>query len=218
MEKDTMPQYNMRVRSPPLLGDKSPWRLQLGRGIPAHARKTRRCLKSNLCTGHGRESRTRGTRTKRALRLDRGFLREVYCMTASKALSLSREISREICVLERVREAAFNQVTRITAAIGADRVDHSSDPHPFDTLAILDDEIYTRLRTLTEIRADALRMINSLDDPRQREVLIAYYVGSNDGRPKTWSQVSAELYISQRQIQRVHASALAALDNMDLGS
>lgn len=139
-------------------------------------------------------------------------------MTASKALSLSREITREICVLERAREAAFNQATRITAAISTDRIDHSSDPHPFDTLAILDDAICTRLRTLAEKKAAALRMINSLDDPRQREVLIAYYVGSEDGRPKTWGQVSAELYISERQAQRVHASALAALDGMLPGS
>ena len=64
------------------------------------------------------------------------------------------------------------------------------------------------------MKAQAVRVISLLPDPRQRQVLMAYYVDcrTKDGRKKTWEMVCVELSLSWRQLMYTRRTALDAVE------
>lgn len=124
-----------------------------------------------------------------------------------------READDEILLLRRSMFDAWALATKTTPTLDGVAVQHSSDPHRYDSIAELDEAIYDRIRELSSMKAKAVRIIAQLPDPRQRKVLTAYYVDSRDasGRRKTWEMVAVELSLSWRQVMYSRDAALRAV-------
>ena len=134
-------------------------------------------------------------------------------MTAREWLEDVREADTEVL---RLRHAMYDAWLNATATVGSmsdTPVQTSPDPHRLDAVAILDEAIYDRIRDLNAMKAKAVRVISALPDPRQRQVLLAYYVDSRDARGvrKTWEMVAVELSMSWRTLFRIRDAALEAV-------
>lgn len=135
-------------------------------------------------------------------------------MTAKEWLEQVREADEEI---ERLRHAVLDtwlQLTRTTPTVSAAAVQSTPEPHRYDAVAILDEAVYDRIRDLSAMKAQAVRVICALPDPRQRQVLLAYYVDCRDrfGEKKTWEAVAVELHLSWRTLFRARSDAFSAMD------
>lgn len=135
-------------------------------------------------------------------------------MTAQEWLQQVRETDEEIQILRRSMFDAWANVTRTTPVLTGVAVQHSADPHKYDAWAELDEAVYDRIRELSAMKAQAVRIIAMLPDPRQRKVLTAYFVDSRDkdGRIKTWEMVAVELSLSYRQLMYSRDAALRAVE------
>ena len=131
-------------------------------------------------------------------------------MTAQAFLEQAREADEEILLLRRSMYDAWLLATNTTPRLDGIGVQSSPDPHRFDSVAELDEAIYDRVRELSALKARAVRAIASLQDPRQRQVLTAYYVDCRrpDGRRKTWEMVCVELSLSWRQLMYARTLAM----------
>lgn len=135
-------------------------------------------------------------------------------MTAQEWLTQVREADEEIQILRRSMFDAWLLATKTTPTLDGVAVQHSADPHRFDGIAELDDAIFQRIRELSAMKAQAVRVIAMLPDPRQRKVLTSYYVDCRtpDGRKKTWEMVAVELGYSWRQLMRIRDEAMPAME------
>ena len=135
-------------------------------------------------------------------------------MTAQNWLTQVREADEEIQILRRSMFDAWAQATRTTPSLDTVAVQHSPDPHRFDGIAELDEAIYDRIRDLSAMKAQAVRVIGMLPDPAQRKALMAYYVDCRtaDGRKKTWEMVAVELSYSWSRLMEIRGAAMRALD------
>lgn len=135
-------------------------------------------------------------------------------MTAAEWLTQIRAADDEILVLRRSMYDAWVNLTGSTPWLDGIGAQNSPDPHRFDGVAELDEAIHDRIRELSAMKAHAVRVIAQLPDPRQRQVLTAYYVDCRreDGRKKTWEMVAVELNISWRQLMYARSGALDAVE------
>lgn len=135
-------------------------------------------------------------------------------MTAKQWLSQVREADEEIQILRRSMFDAWLQAVKTTPTLDGVVVQRSTDPHRFDGIAELDEAIYDRIRELSAMKAEAVRVIARLPDPAQRKALTAYYVDcrTTDGRRKTWEMVAVELSYSWSRLMEIRSAAMAALD------
>ena len=135
-------------------------------------------------------------------------------MNAQEWLQQVRAADDEIQILRRSMFDAYAQATSTTAPLDGVVVQHSADPHRFDGIAELDEAISDRIRDLSAMKAQAVRTIARLPDPRQRQVLTAYYIDCRDrhGQRKTWEMVAVELALSWRQLMYTRRQALEAVE------
>lgn len=135
-------------------------------------------------------------------------------MTAQSWLQQVREADEEIQILRRSMFDAWTLAVRTTPTLDGAAVQHSPDPHRFDGIAELDEAIYDRIRDLSAMKAQAVRVIGLLPDPQQRKVLTAYYVDcrTTDGRKKTWEMVAVELCYSWSRLMEIRSQAMKALN------
>lgn len=135
-------------------------------------------------------------------------------MTAKAWLEEVRHVDDEVAVLRRSMFDAYAMATSATSRLSEAKAQTSPDPHKFDRIAILDEAIYDRIAELSAMKAKAVKVISSLEDPRQRQVLLAYYVDSrtSDGVKKTWEMVCVELSYSWSRLHEIRSAAIAALD------
>ncbi len=135
-------------------------------------------------------------------------------MTAQEWLQQVREVDDEVQILRRSMFDAYALATKTTAGLDGVAVQASPDPHKFDGVAELDEAIWERIRMLSAMKAKAVRVIGALQDPRQRQVLTAYYVDcrTHDGQRKTWEMVAVELHMSFRQLWYTRGAALRAVE------
>lgn len=135
-------------------------------------------------------------------------------MNVQEWLAQVRAADEEIKLLRRSMFDAWMQAVRTTPSLDGVAVQHSADVHRFDGIAELDEAIYDRIRELSAMKAQAVRIIALLPDPRHRQVLTAYYVDcrTGDGQRKTWEMVAVELNLSWRQLMYTKKQALAAAE------
>ena len=135
-------------------------------------------------------------------------------MTAQEWLLQVREADEEIQILRRSMFDAWALAVKTTPTLDGVGVQTSHDPHKFDGIAELDEAIYDRIRDLSAMKAQAVRIIALLPDPRQRKVLTAYFIDCRDqnGRKKTWEMVAVELSLSFRQLMYSRDAALRAVE------
>ena len=130
-------------------------------------------------------------------------------MTAKQWLGRARNIDHEIDNLIREKQRTKDRLTKITQSYESDGAQMTKDPHKFDRLAELENEIDQQVDELVETKREIMAVIKQLPDRRQRLVLMSYYI---DG--KTWEQTAVDLHYSYMHVMRLHGYALKDVENI----
>lgn len=83
-------------------------------------------------------------------------------------------------------------------------------------LSDMQEELGQSIMRLKEKQMKAERLIRTLDDPDEREVMRWYYMTTYNNRPLTWQEVAIRMNYYRRHVIRIHGSALAHL--VELGT
>ena len=128
-------------------------------------------------------------------------------MTAKQILAKGRGIDREINALIRTRDETKDRLTHITQNYDGDGAQSAKDPHKFDKLVELEDQINQMIDDLVDQRMLSLNLISRLDDSRERMILKLYYVDF-----LSWEQTAVSANLSWTHTMRLRKSALSKLD------
>ena len=113
------------------------------------------------------------------------------------------KLDREINALQRMLDDTRLMVISTTANLQGVSVQSTKDPHKYDRLLELDDEINTRVDELVAIKLEIERVVRRVDDSRYRTLLIERYTSF-----KTWEQIAVDMSYSFRRIMELHEEAL----------
>lgn len=139
---------------------------------------------------------------------------EAMRVGARETMLRLRWAADELQQLYEIRGRTYDMLTNANARLSPTGVRARGDVHRLDVLGELTDRVDQAIMELAGLRAQALDMIGRLSDGRQRAVLMAYYVNCRraDGATVTWDDVAGALHMSRRQVTRIHADAIQALD------
>lgn len=130
-------------------------------------------------------------------------------MTAKEWLQRGWKIDREIAALERLKTELWTRATSTTASASPVVVQSSGDPHKFDAIVAVAEKIDARIQSLAAVRGEIIETVGAVPEPALRALLLSRYV---EFRP--WEQIAVDMGYSWRQIHRLHARALAAVDDV----
>ena len=130
-------------------------------------------------------------------------------MNAKQWLSRARNIDREIDGLMRTRDETKARVLSITQSFTGDIVQSTKDPHKFDRLVELENEIDQRIEELLLVKKEIESGISVLHDARYREVLRMRYL-----RNMTFEEIAVGIKYSYKQTCRIHGRALLKMEEV----
>lgn len=119
-------------------------------------------------------------------------------MNAKQWLSRARFIDREIALLQKTKEETRDNLTKITQSYESDGAQTTKDPHKYDRLVELENEIDQKVDELIDTKREIMNVIFKVEDRNQRQVLISYYI-----RMKTLEKIAVEMNYSFRQIGNI---------------
>lgn len=119
-------------------------------------------------------------------------------MTAKQWLGRARFIDREIALLQKTKEETRDNLTKITQSYESDGAQTTKDPHKYDRLVELENEIDQKVDELIDTKREIMNVIFKVEDRNQRQVLISYYI-----RMKTLEKIAVEMNYSFRQIGNI---------------
>ena len=119
-------------------------------------------------------------------------------MNAKQWLSRARFIDREIAMLQKTKEETRDNLTKITQSYESDGAQTTKDPHKYDRLVELENEIDQKVDELIATKREIMNVIFKVEDRNQRQVLISYYI-----RMKTLEKIAVEMNYSFRQIGNI---------------
>ena len=136
--------------------------------------------------------------------------------TAKQFLIRARNLDRNISVLLKQKETLYDDLTRVTTNYDADITSGTRDPHKYDKLVELIDQLDEMTDEYADVKNEIIRTIMQVEDANQRNVLTLYYTvkDSKTKKPLTWEQVAVEMDYSWKQTRRFHAKGLAAVDRI----
>lgn len=119
-------------------------------------------------------------------------------MNAKQWLSRARFIDREIALLQKTKEETRDNLTKITQSYESDGAQTTKDPHKYDRLVELENEIDQKVDELIATKREIMNVIFKVEDRNQRQVLISYYL-----RMMTLEKIAVEMNYSFRQIGNI---------------
>lgn len=115
-------------------------------------------------------------------------------------------LRREKEQVSRMREETFLRLTKVTQDFSGVVTSGTKDPHKYDAIAELDAELADKEAEIEKSLLDIYKAISSLEDDRLRVIMLArYYEGH------TWVEVAKIANYDERQIYRLHGTALMLL-------
>lgn len=132
-----------------------------------------------------------------------------------KAKEYLKQIKREqieICRLQEQIDTAEASLLPKAIRYDLDKVQTSPENPMYAVLAEVEEykkEMQKRVYRLTLRRRKAIRMMDRLNDSRQRQVLFLYYL---DPGILTMDQVAQKMIYSKREAWRIHDAALDRLE------
>jgi len=126
-------------------------------------------------------------------------------------LGRARGINREIEALLNTKKETRDQLLRITQNYSADGAQSTKDPHKYDRLAELESLIDQKVDELLVMKAEITNAISSVEDGRQRTVLLSYYV-----RCKTQEEIAVEEKYSYRTVKRLLREGISEIEKLAL--
>ena len=132
-----------------------------------------------------------------------GIATKAETKQAKAWLNRARRIDKEINQLLELRKHTFDRLTNITQSLNGDTISATKDPHKYDRLVELENEIDQKIDELVAVKAEIFRLLSALSNRNQRLVLIAYYLDM-----KTWEQIAVDLHYSYDNIMRLRKLGL----------
>jgi DNA-directed RNA polymerase specialized sigma subunit len=130
-------------------------------------------------------------------------------MNAKQWLSRARFIDREIALLQKTKEETRDNLTKITQSYESDGAQTTKDPHKYDRLVELENEIDQKVDELIDTKREILNVIFKVEDRNQRQVLISYYI-----RMKTLEKIAVEMNYSFRQIVNIRRHGIMEVQKL----
>lgn len=136
-----------------------------------------------------------------------------------KAKEFLKKIKREQIEIVRLQEQIDTaEASLLPKAIryDLDKVQTSPEDPMYAVLAEVEGyktEMLIRVKRLIEKRTVAIRMLDVLEDSRQRQVLFLYFL---DPHLLTMEQVAERMIYSEREAWRIYGAALAKLKNVSV--
>lgn len=101
------------------------------------------------------------------------------------------------------------RATAVTSQLNGMPGSPSKDPHKFDDIAGLENQIAEQVRVLTRVKEETHEVIMSVNDDTLRELLLLYYDTDRDGNHLQLRDVAAKMSYSESSIKRLHSQAIA---------
>lgn len=130
-------------------------------------------------------------------------------MTAKQWLSRARFIDREIAMLQKTKEETRDNLTKITQSYESDGAQTTKDPHKYDRLVELENEIDQKVDELIDTKREIMNVIFKVEDRNQRQVLISYYI-----RMMTLEKIAVEMNYSFRQIVNIRRRGIMEVQKL----
>lgn len=130
-------------------------------------------------------------------------------MNAKQWLSRARNIDREIDGLMRTRDETRARVMSITQSLTGEVVQSTKDPHKFDRLVELENEIDKRIDELLLVKKEIENGISVLSNGTYRELLRRRYL-----QGLTFEQIAVEMNYSWRHVCTLHGRALLMMEGV----
>lgn len=130
-------------------------------------------------------------------------------MTAKQWLGRARNIDHEIDNLIREKQRAKDRLTKITQSYESDGAQMTKDPHKFDRLAELENEIDQQVDELVETKREIISVIQRLKNRPQRMALQDYYIAM-----MTWEETAVDLHYSFQGVMQLRKRAIAEVEKL----
>lgn len=130
-------------------------------------------------------------------------------MTGKQFLNRARNIDREIDNLVNQRERTRLRVMKITQSYENDGAQMTKDPHKFDRLVELENEINQQIEALIGTKREIRAVINQLKNRQQRMALSDYYVSM-----MTWEETAVDLHYSFQGVMKLRKQAIAEVEKI----
>lgn len=130
-------------------------------------------------------------------------------MTAKQWLGRARNIDHEIDNLIREKQRAKDRLTKITQSYESDGAQMTKDPHKFDRLAELENEIDQQVDELVETKREIMAVIQRLKNRPQRMALQDYYIAM-----MTWEETAVDLHYSFQGVMQLRKRAIAEVEKI----
>lgn len=111
--------------------------------------------------------------------------------------------------LKRVRQEAYERVTKTTTDAEGVRASGTSDPHKMDRYVALTEVLEEKIAEALTVQKEITEAVYRVDDRRLRVLLMCRYV-----RWMTWEQIAEEMSYSRMQVWRLHGAALRAVEDV----
>lgn len=127
-------------------------------------------------------------------------------MTVKQWLNRAKRLDREINTLLELKQSVYDHLVSITQRYDSDGSQSTKDPHKYDRLAEIGNDIDKKIDAFTDIREEIFQTIMMVDDSRYRQILIGRYIAG-----WTWERIAVDINYSYIQTVRLHGNALQAI-------
>lgn len=128
-------------------------------------------------------------------------------MTAKQYLSRARGIDRKINSLLETKQNIKDNLMKITQNYDADGASSTKDPHKYDRLIIIENQIDDLIDQMLIVKSEVLETVYQVQDWRLQEVLKRRYVDM-----QSFEQIAYNMNYAWRQIMRLHKKGLQEVE------
>ena len=130
-------------------------------------------------------------------------------MTAKQWLSRAKKLETEINNLLALKETTMDKMLKITQTYDGDGAQATKDPHKFDRLVEINNQIDAKIDLLVDTRKEIFDIIYKIEDSRFRQILLERYIAG-----WTWEQIAVSIHYSYKQTIRLHGFALMEIQRL----
>lgn len=141
-------------------------------------------------------------------------------MTTKQYLRSIRNEQRELWILQEKREQLYYSLLPGGVRYDKDNIQITSEnafPDKVIKMAELSNKIDKSIQHLTLRKAEAIEMINKLENSNYRQVLLLYYIPDDKNKKMmSWLDVAEKLGYSEDWVKHVHGYALKELKKINI--
>lgn len=130
-------------------------------------------------------------------------------MTAKQYLSRAWAIDARIDSLMETKRNLYDRLVNTTVNYNNDGTQATADPHKFDSLSVIEDEIDRMIDQMITIKTETLAVIYKLNDWKLCEVMKRRYIDM-----QTFEQIAYNMGYGWRHVMRLHKKGLQEIERL----